>query len=82
MELIFLLKSINNGRVLVTRHAKEEAANYSLLITEVCDFIKTGEIIADYPDDNRGASCLILSFDKNNNPVLFGDLMIKQIQLF
>jgi hypothetical protein len=31
--------------------------------------LKNGEVIEDYPEDERGHSCLILGFSENNRPI-------------
>ena len=38
-------------------------------IEEVRHIIQNGEIVEDYPDDNRGHSCFILGYGKNNRPI-------------
>ncbi len=36
---------------------------------DVCKIIKHGEIIEDYPMDQRGHSCLIMGYDNENRPI-------------
>ena len=51
-------------RILYTPHAIKQMNAEERLITtkEVKEAILHGEIIEDYPDDHRGASCLVLGF--------------------
>ena len=37
--------------------------------TDVLEIIECGEIIEDYPMDQRGHSCLIMGYDNENRPI-------------
>jgi hypothetical protein len=50
-------KAITTGRVHVSEHAYDEAVADDLSVVDVIDATPTGEVIEDYPDDPRGASC-------------------------
>lgn len=52
--------AITHDRVHVSEHAYDEAVDDSLSIAAVIERTPRGEVIEDYPDDPRGASCLIL----------------------
>jgi len=62
---------IRNGQYSITTHGYEELDNDSITIVELEIAIgeDAPEIIEDYPDDPRGASCLILGWPEPNIPV-------------
>ncbi len=40
-----------------------------ITVEEVVAVVKKGKIIEDYPEDNRGHSCLMLGFGKKERPI-------------
>lgn len=53
-------RAIGAGRVHVSEHALDEAMDDNISILEVLVRTPAAEVIEDYPDDPRGASCLVL----------------------
>jgi hypothetical protein len=51
---------VKAGEYIVTQHAEIERRNDELSVSELEAVIVSGQIIENYPDDQRGASCLIL----------------------
>ena len=45
-----------------SKHAERERQLDMILVEELENALKNCEIIEDYPDDPRGASCLVLGF--------------------
>lgn len=58
-------------RILYLPHAIRQMARPDRMITpaEVEHVIETGELIEEYPDDPRGASCLILGYGKGRRAI-------------
>lgn len=55
-----VLEAIAAGRLRVSAHALREAEDDRLTLAEIEAATARGECIEDYPDDARGASCLVL----------------------
>lgn len=51
--------SILLKRVRVSQHALQELEADELYLEEILDCASEGELIEDYPEDRRGASCLV-----------------------
>jgi hypothetical protein len=64
-----IIQAIYSNRIIVSRHAKEEAESDNLFIDEINFAVIEGEIIEDYPDDPRGHSCLIYGHNQNGDPI-------------
>ena len=62
-------KSIIDGQIHVSDHAYDEAVEDDLSVVDVIDRTPNGEVIEDYPDDRRGASCLVLLSVDDEQPV-------------
>lgn len=56
-------------RIHVSEHAYDEAVEDDLSVVDVIDQTQNGEVIEDYPDDPRGASCLVLMNVGDKQPV-------------
>lgn len=58
-------------QILYLPHAIRQMARPDRMITpaEVEHVVKTGEIVEEYPDDPRGASCLILGHGENQRAI-------------
>jgi hypothetical protein len=61
-SLVFeaIREALAEERVHVSEHAYDEALEDGLDILEVIESSARGGVIEDYPDDPRGASCLVL----------------------
>jgi len=53
---------VTEGRYGYSRHAERERELDMIYNRELEDALRNGEIIENYPDDPRGASCLVLGF--------------------
>ena len=53
--------AVVDGRVYVSEHAYDEAVADRIEILELFGHLSTADVIEDYPQDPRGASCLVLS---------------------
>lgn len=52
-----------------TPHAIREADAENISLDDLIDSIIDGEMIEDYPDDDRGHSCLVFGYSKNGRPL-------------
>ena len=50
--------------IIITQHSRKRLAERGIRLIDVCEAIKTGMIIEDYPDDFPFPSCLILGKTK------------------
>ena len=58
-------------RILFLPHAVRQMAHPDRMITtaDIREVIFNGRIIEDYPEDQRGPSCLMLGFDAEMRPI-------------
>ena len=59
MELGQIQETIIKGNWVMSRHARQRAGQRCILTADVIAALLTGEILEDYPEDPRGASCLV-----------------------
>ena len=52
-----------------SKHAVDQSILRHITVEEIREAFSNGEIIEDYPDDNRGPSCLILGYTKSERPI-------------
>ena len=58
-------KKINEPtKMVITQHSRKRFVEREITIQDVCDTIKTGEIIEQYPEDYPFPSCLIFGKSK------------------
>jgi hypothetical protein len=71
LDLNMISECIRTGRYSITAHGYEELDNDNITIEklEIAVGSDEPEIIEDYPDDPRGASCLILGWCKPDLPI-------------
>ena len=62
MDIGRIRKLVAEGRYGYSRHAERERELDMIYTWELEDALRNGEIIENYPDDPRGASCLVLGF--------------------
>ena len=62
MNIGRIRRLVTEGRYTYSKHAERERELDMIYTWELEDALKSGEIIEDYPDDPRGASCLVLGF--------------------
>lgn len=53
----------------ISQHAERERRNDSLSLADIENAIRTGEVVEEYPDDPRGASCLVFGWAEDGRPV-------------
>jgi hypothetical protein len=64
-----VVESIAAHRLRVSIHALREAEDDRLTLVEIEAATSSGECVEDYPDDARGASCLVLGFLPDRAPI-------------
>jgi len=69
ISLDFVRSEIRNQSYEITLHADEERISDQLTIAELESVLLSGMILEQYPDDQRGESCLILGFSPEGIPV-------------
>jgi hypothetical protein len=62
VDIAAIQAQVRNSNFKLSAHADQEAADEGIDIAEIRDAILDGEMLEDYPDTGRGASCLILGF--------------------
>ena len=62
MDIGRIRRLVTEGRYGYSRHAERERELDMIYPWELEDALRNGEIIENYPDDPRGASCLVLGF--------------------
>ena len=70
-NMIDEIKTVASKRVLYLPHAIRQMSRPDRMISpeEVRNVIEQGEIIEDYPDDQRGQSCLIAYYSLESRPL-------------
>ncbi len=69
MTLKKIIKAIQTDKVNITNHARIEAKNNQLLLDEIYNSTKNGEIIEYYLEDKPFPSCLIFGKSQDGEPV-------------
>lgn len=62
MDIEKIRNLVAKGKYEFSRHAERKRELDMILIEELEHVMRNCEIIEDYPDDPRGASCLVLGF--------------------
>ncbi len=62
MDIERIRRLVTEGRYGYSKHAERERELDMIYTWELEDALRNGEIIESYPDDPRGASCLVLGF--------------------
>ena len=65
MNIDELQKCIQHNRYEISLHAQEERCEEEITLHDIEEAFIHGEIIEDYPDDQRGHSCLVLGYSQN-----------------
>lgn len=60
MDIEKIRQLVYEGKYAYSKHAEREREFDKILTHELEEALKWCEIIEDYPDDPRGASCLVL----------------------
>ena len=69
MKIGQIITAIKAKQVRISDHAKDEAKEDSLFLSDIFFSIHNGEIIEDYPKDKPYPSCLIYGFTEDGRPV-------------
>lgn len=64
-----VIRAIKTKQIRISDHAKDEAKNDSLLLSDICYSVCHGDIIEIYPKDNPYPSCLIYGKTEDGNHV-------------
>lgn len=64
-----IISVINLEKVIISRHAKEEAENDDLPLEDIIFSVMNGKIIENYPDDFPFPSCLVFGTNQNQEPI-------------
>ena len=70
-KFIALIRSTAMRKIIYTPHALTQMSKPERLIRpeEIHAVLTNGEIIEDYPEDNRGHSCLMFGFGNDKRPI-------------
>ena len=68
IEITWIKKSVKSGDYLFSVHADEERRADHLSIDDIELCLMNGDILENYPEDQRGISCLV-SGEVNDNPI-------------
>lgn len=81
MDIESIREKIMSGKYLISFTHTEKVRYRKIESKEIEESIYSGKIIEPYPDDPRGASCLILGYSSQNRPlhVLCGRLGEEEI---
>lgn len=69
ISIDFIKAKIQANNYELSIHAHDERINDEIEFAELEEALLSGEIIEDYPNDPRGASCLVLGYTKQNRPI-------------
>lgn len=69
MDIEALHSALERGLVHVTDHADEEANADDLILDQIYDSLRSGEVIEDYPRDRPYPSCLVMGYTGEGKPV-------------
>ena len=57
------------SQLLISEHAFREMGEEFITVDELAEALSAPTLIEDYPDDTRGASCLVLGWTKSRQPL-------------
>ena len=69
IEINKIIQAIQADRVIVSRHAREEAENDNLKLEPILFSAIKGEIIENYSNDRPYPSCLIYGVSQQQEPI-------------
>lgn len=82
MDIKEIKEGIKDGEYEISYHAEKERYTEDISISDIEAAIFNGEILVDYPDDQRGPSCLVLGYSKDRPiHIVCGYTSIKQIRI-
>lgn len=59
MGIEFIRRAVALNRYEISQHAERERRNDGLSLADIENAVRIGEVIEEYPDDPRGARCLV-----------------------
>lgn len=65
MDIEKIKQLAQDGKYEYSKHAERERELDEIYTHELEDALKGCELVEDYPDDPRGASCLVLGYSKS-----------------
>ncbi len=69
MNIQRIRNKILTGEWVLSRHARIRAGQRKIRDFDLVIAIANGEIIEDYPEDQRGHSCLVLGHTRDGQPI-------------
>ena len=69
VDINFIRRAVASDRYEISQHAERERRNDGLSLEDIESAVRTGEVIEEYPDDPRGASCLVFGRACDGRPV-------------
>ncbi len=69
ISIDFIKNEIEGQGYEISLHADEERIADGLTLSQLEYVLLHGKVIAEYPDDPRGESCLVVGFTPNETPV-------------
>ena len=83
MDLAWIRLQVRRGSYELTSHAEEERQADKISIEEVEQALLSGTILEDYPDDQRGPSCLVLGYGREGYPIhlVCGQTPLKRLRI-
>jgi len=82
MDIEDLKEKFRRGDYEISLHAEKERYDEDISLYDIEVAVANGEILEDYPDDSRGASCLMLGYaDSQPFHVVCGYTSTKSIRV-
>ncbi len=69
MDLEKVKRKIRRGEYQFSHHAEVERENEAVTVDDIKTAVLDGELLEGYPDDPRGASCLVLGAMNDGRPL-------------
>ncbi|MDZ7333357.1 MAG: DUF4258 domain-containing protein [candidate division KSB1 bacterium] len=70
-DILILARKAAEIKILYLPHALRQMSRPDRMIsvTEIRNVVEHGEVIEDYPEDQRGHSCLIMGYGSDGRPI-------------
>lgn len=65
MDISEIKEKVKNDDYEISFHGEKERYAENITLHDIETAVESGEILEDYPDDPRGASCLVLGHSQN-----------------
>lgn len=80
MDIARVKELVRQRQYKTSHHAEVERESEAITIDDIKAAILNGELLEDYPDDQRGPSCLMLGTTENNRPLHIVLTILPQIE--